>query len=173
MSKKLISTFNKRTCIANFTILSLRSFNAICFEKLEQIIRLFNQNKLFFDFEVYEKDKEAVCTALRNLDKNSKLEVLLKKNIRHIAYESSVDYLLGVFKIIGSYALEESTFFEPINYSWEQYLLNGTLENEFKTYNVTNALFSVYSHDGYHHALFRTGEYDYKETLAKIKSILD
>ena len=81
--------------------------------------------------------------------------------------------MLEILMIAVKYNLEDSTFFEPKNFSWEQFLIDGTFEDDFYQYDTADAIFTVCSHNGFHFIVFRTDKFDYNGTISKIEKILN
>ena len=172
MKKRFESTYSKRNNLASVTIMSLKLFNEEFFCKIKKIIDIFAPKTLYFDFAVCEQNKKAIYHDLEALDNNSKCIVSQSKNTGRLAYESSVNYLVEILRIIVKYDLEESTFFEPKNFTWEQYLLDGTFGDKFYKYDIADAVFTVCSHEGFHFILFRTDIFDYGDIISKIEEAL-
>ncbi|MDD4476284.1 MAG: hypothetical protein PHV95_10980 [Eubacteriales bacterium] len=172
MKKKFESAHSKKNDLSTVTIMSLKSFNDENFCKLKQIVEIFSPQTLYFDFDVFERDKEAICRELEILDENSKYVISKRKNKGRLAYQGSINNLDGILRIIVKYNLEESIFFEPKNFTWEQFLLDGTFEDKFYLYDTTDVLFTVCNHDGFHFIAFRSNVFNYDQIILKINQIL-
>ena len=79
MKKKIECNYNRRNNLATVTIRALKSFDDECLGKIKQIAELFALKTLYFDFEVYEQDKEAIFNELRTLDEKAPCIVAKRK----------------------------------------------------------------------------------------------